>query len=413
MKDSTIHLDKNYNKWFSVAITYLIIAGLLGALMRYAFAAELPSWIQYKNILHAHSHVAMMGWIYSGLYIFICFLFGLNRDLYKKIFWVTQVSVVGMLISFPIQGYGLYSIFFTTLHLILSYVFIINVFRDLNQKGEKNYSSTFLRTALVFLFISTLGTWALGVIMNSSLKGGAIYYGSIQFFLHFQFNGWFIFAILGIFLKLLSQLDIIIDQKLLKRFYALLVISCVITYALAITWSTPNKFIFLTNSIGVILQFAALIYLITILKKINVPFTKKLKPWTAGLIKFAFLCLISKIVIQTLVAIPYLATVSYTIKNFVIGFIHLLMLGAVSTFLIGLNIHYTNASNINLSKIGLAIFLTGFGLSELVLFLQGIMLWQAMGFLPGYYTLLFVVSLLMPLGVIIYFLSQYTDKELI
>lgn len=150
--------QQTFKSWALVALSAFLIASLLGVALRYAFVGTLPDWIAYKNLQHAHSHVAMMGWLYSALYLLIAYRFKLIRKVYVILFWLTQAAVVGMLCSFPFQGYGLYSIFFTTSHLILSYLFIIQVFRDLGKSPEKSRSRLLLKTALWFLFISTLGT---------------------------------------------------------------------------------------------------------------------------------------------------------------------------------------------------------------------------------------------------------------
>ena len=404
-----VPLSRKYKVWFFIAFSSLVIAGILGSLLRLAFVIDLPLWVNYKNVLHAHSHVAMMGWIFGGLYIFIIHYFELTRKVYITIFWLVQLSVAGMLASFPVQGYGLVSIIFTTLHLFLSYIFVYNIFKDLSTDEHNvlsRYATLFLKTAGLFLVVSTMGTWALGIIMNTSFKGSALYYASIQFFLHFQFNGWFIFAMLSIFLKLCSKHMILDDIKGLGKAYWYLLASCILTYALSVTWSTPEDLIFWINSIGVILQAVALYYIIRSVHQIWPKIKKHISTWTKTLFTIAFYGLVVKITIQTLVAIPYLATISYTIKNFVIGFIHLLMLGTLTSFLIG---NFEQCVAKKKYSFGIWLFLTGFAFTETILFLQGLMLWKGMGFLPYYYTIILLASMLMPLGFILYMWQKRTE----
>lgn len=392
--------------WTKAALLSFIVSALFGVIMRWAFVAELPDWIEYKNIRHAHSHVAMLGWLYSGLYIFIVHAFRLDIKKYGPLFWWTQFSIIGMFISFPVQGYGTVSIIFSVLHIILSYVFILYVFRDLNHRrgDEQSVSVTFLKTSLIFLFISTLGTWSLGPILFSSAGRSTLYYGAIQFFLHFQFNGWFIFSMIAIFLQLMKKKGLVFSEGKLERFYYLLSVSCILTFALAITWSTPDKFIFWINSLGVIIQLLALIYLLKIIIPEQKEIREKLHYFGYFLFSLAFLGLVLKIAVQTSVAVPYIATISYTMRNFVIGFIHLLMLGSISIFLFAM-IHEIFQNKENGIRNGIYIFLAGFILSELLLFIQGVMLWMTKGFLPYYNELLLFSSLLMPLAVIYYFLG--------
>jgi hypothetical protein len=402
--------DRIFKVWTLTALASFIIAAFLGVILRYAFVGELPIWLPFRHLQHAHSHVAMMGWLYSGLFILIVRLFSLNRFIYVRLFWLTQLAVFGMLFSFPFQGYGIFSIFFTTLHLGLSYVFIIHVFRDLKaQASNTNHAGLLLKSALILLFVSTLGTWALGVIMNSPLKGTAWYYGAIQFFLHYQFNGWFIFGALSLFFKYLEKHSITIRHSLFAPFYWLLLVSCIMTYALAVTWSTPDKLLFWTNSLGVVIQLSALIFFWIIIRSIRLQLKPAVKSWTFSLWLLAFVFLSLKIIVQALVAIPALAIVSYTIRNFVVGFIHLLMLGVMSVFIFGA-FHQLSVRSLKFERVGINLFLIGFFTTELLLFIQGIMLWLGWGFLPSYHLIILIASLFFPIGLLCYFWSVYRSK---
>jgi len=394
-------LLQDKNNWLKSAFIYFIIAAILGVFLRFAFVIEMPLWFKYKNIQHAHSHAAMMGWLSAGFYIFICHYFKLERKAYQTVFWLSQASVLGMLLSFPVQGYGFFSILFSSAYLILSYVFIFLVLKDIRTRAAQSLSvsTRFLKASMWFMGISSLGIWAMAVIMAKSLQGTAWYYASVQFFLHFQFNGWFVFALLALFFKVLEKQNVSFPTLAVQRFYWLLLVSCFLTYALSVTWSTPKQALFWVNSIGVLLQVTALFYFLTLLKLAAAEARKQFSKLHFSLWGIAFFCLSFKILIQTLVAIPYLATVSYTIRNFVIGFIHLLMLGALSTFIFGL----MDYMKFRLSKTGLNVFLAGFVLSELFLFGQGVLLWAGQGFIPQYYLLLALSSTLLPVGVILLF----------
>ncbi|MEZ4987274.1 MAG: hypothetical protein R2795_19895 [Saprospiraceae bacterium] len=52
------------------------------------------------------------------------------------------------------------------------------------------------------------------------------------------------------------------------------------------------------------------------------------------LLRISFATFATKVLMQTLVVVPFVAEAAYTIRNYVIGFIHLLLLGAVSGFLL-------------------------------------------------------------------------------
>lgn len=405
--------------WFKIALFNFLIAACIGALLRFAFVEEV-TWLTFKYWLHGHSHVAMLGWVYLGLYALLIHVF-LPEDkqrsaFYNIVFWLTQLSVIGMMVAFPMQGYASFSIAFSSLHILLSYLFVWRFWRDVSlrsqvvgvrseESGGRSqvvgvFAVRFVRAALLFMVLSTVAIWAIPIIVASGQAGSALYYGAVQFFLHFQFNGWFIFAVLALFLKLLEQHNHSMPSKLMKVFFLLLVISCFLTFALAVTWSTPLPFLFLINSIGVSIQLAAVIVFILLVKKTWKHLAVKLEYWVRVLMGIAFASFVLKILIQTAVVIPYIATIGYTIRNFTIGFIHLMLLGMITCFLLAYGAHHKFLNfNTTKMKIALLLFLIGFGLSEAILFLQGTMFWGAMGFMPYYYELLFGVSLLLPLGV--------------
>lgn len=82
--------------WFLISLFNLLIAVSIGALLRFAFVEEV-SWLIFKNFLHAHSHVAMLGWVYLALFTLFLKSFltadQQNNKHYKWLFWSTQFTV--------------------------------------------------------------------------------------------------------------------------------------------------------------------------------------------------------------------------------------------------------------------------------------------------------------------------------
>ena len=394
------------SKWLKVAFFNFLIAGCLGALMRLAFVTEIP-WINYRFIMHAHSHVAMLGWIYVALFALLVHFFiiplGKSHSFYNYVLILTQISIVGMLVSFPFQGYGAFSIFFSSMHILLSYVFAWKFFRDIKGASKKHPSSIlFVKTSLLLMILSTLAVFALAPVTASDLRQSALYYGLIQFFLHFQFNGWYIFAILAILFRLFENWNFNLSIRKVNLFFTLLLLSCFLTYTLAMTWSTPLPFLFWLNSLGVSLQLLALIFLYSILRPRIAMIRTHIKTAASALLGFAFFFLFVKIIVQTALVVPYIATIAYTIRNFVIGFIHLILLACISAAILAYSSHrgWMDMKN-KMNVLGIAILFSGIILSELLLFLQGILIWAGMGFFSYYYALLFGASVLMPVGILI------------
>ena len=382
-------------RWLGIIPLFnLLAAACLGLVLRVAFVRELPG-LNYKYILQGHSHVAMVGWLYLLLTLFLYLgAFGKDQDRkFRVLFWLTQGCIVGMLISFPLQGYGSISITFSTTYLLLAYIFTA-------WAWKKTAGDVFFRAALAWLVLSTLGTWVLAATMVYKGQFLAYYHGAIQFFLHFQFNGWFTFAVLSLFFRTLDEKGTACSFKDKLTFFRLLVLSTGLTFALAITWSAPRDFIFYINSLGAVLQVVALYYFLRITRAVKRSFLSGMKRITRVFYHVALWSFILKVLIQLFVVMPPVAVISYTIRLYVIGFFHLVLLGTITMFLIayGLQKQYFTSKSW-FSKAGWWLLVVGFILMESLLFGQGTMFWAGWGFIPGYYAIIFFVSALLPLGI--------------
>ncbi len=405
-----------WGKWLKIGLINLVIAAVLGASLRFAFIREIPGF-DFRNVMHAHSHTAMLGWVFVALFSLLLAFFLPKREshnrFYTSLFWLNQVALTGMLIAFPIQGYGGWAIFFSTFQIVISYIFAFRFLKELKQDPDhRNFSAKLARTAVWWMLFSTAGLWAMGPIGVLGLKGSAFYYGAVQFYLHFQFNGWFIFAILALFFRTLENLGIAVNRKTAGLFYVFLALSCLLTFALAVTWSNPVPVLFWINSTGIVFQLIALFFFFRILQERWPEVTARIKGSGVFLMVISLLAFILKILIQAAVVIPYIATIAYTIRNYVIGFIHLILLGMVTMFLLGFSIFNRWFSlNTSLQRLGIWLFMAGFFLSESLLFLQGTFFWAKLGFIPFYYEILFGFSALLPAGLLIFLAGQTTQTS--
>ena len=160
-------------KWVWLSFVYLILVGLLGCLLRLIFFYPIEG-VNFKYFLHGHSHLAFLGWIFNAFFAALIFTYIPKKArTYKLLFWLLQVAVLGMLITFPIQGYAAASITFSTLHIFLSYWFAGKFLRDTSAKrlGSSPFSLAFVRWGLLFMVLSSIGPFALGAIMAKGLGG--------------------------------------------------------------------------------------------------------------------------------------------------------------------------------------------------------------------------------------------------
>ncbi len=392
--------------WLLTCFFNFFIAAFMGLLLRllYVFPVEI---INYQFLLHGHSHVAMLGWVYLMIYSLIVYFFipktTQQKPVYNRLFWLTEIAVIGMMFRFPVEGYAFFSIAFSTLHIFCSYYFCRLVWKDAHTDSLPE--KLLLKTALFFMILSTLGVWCLGPAVGLLGKASAFYQIAIQFFLHFQFNGWFLFAILALFFH---QLKANINEKQFRLCYKLLVTATIFTLALPVSWYLSNPVFHWINGIGVLLQLLSFILFIQIIRPYFQTFYTALKAIEKLLYGFALTSLFLKIVIQLVVLIPELAQISHQIRNFVIGYIHLTMLGIISGFLFAflLKNSFLNGHK-KLSNWGIKLFIFGFILTELLLFGQGIYLFLGKGQFPMYFQNLFLASIFLPIAILMLIFSLF------
>ena len=372
--------------------------------MRFAFVSSID--FNYRNLTHAHSHVAMLGWVYLMLYVFIVHYFvSKKQKVFTRLFWLTEFAVVGMMISFPIQGYAPFSISFSTLHIFCSYYFVYLVFKHQNIASKP--TRILLKTALIFMLISTIGVWCLGPAVGLLGQASAFYQIAIQFFLHFQFNGWFLIGLLGLFFYFFD----IKDHPLFKRFHVTLVLATICTLALPISWFAPSPILNWINGFGILCQIVCFILFIKMSKPNIQNHLKSVTKEAKYLYIFALISFALKIGFQSASLVPYIGLIAKQNHNFVIGFIHLTMLGVVSGFLFAYIIQSKTTYISSLFKYGIYSFILGFIGTEFVLFFQGSRFVFGIGLIPNYYPLLFILSSFLVLGISFIFISISLSKN--
>jgi len=375
-----------------VCLSNFLIAALLALILR--FANIYPLKINYKFFTHAHSHIAMLGWAYLMLYLLLVHYFAPEKKTaYNRLFWITQVAVWGMMLSFPFQGYAAVSISFSTLHILCSYAFISLIWKHI--KTEKRIREVLIKTSLFFMVFSTLGVWFLGPAVGLYGNTSDFYQIAIQFFLHFQFNGWFLFAVIGLFFHILG----IKDSKQFQVFYWMLLLATIFTFALPMNWYFTHGALYWLNALGIIFQFIALFNFLKIIKPTLSSMLANAIKLEMYLYSVSILCLSVKTVLQLTLLFPDFSQTIYQHRYFVIGFIHLLMLGIVTGFLFAFLMRNQFIKPSTSLSFGVFSFLLGFSLTELLLLVQGYLYFTEKPIIINYNMFLFTASIFLPIGI--------------
>ena len=404
----------NLKFWLQFSLINLVIVALLGVTMRYKLGFEFPYFDQ-SYLIHSHSHFAFSGWLTHTLMVLMIYFlqekipnFHLNK--YKKVIIANLICAYGMLFFFIIQGYAMVSIFFSTSSIFVSYVFGYLYWKDLKKLDQNLAAINWFRAAVVFNIISCVGTFYLAYMMATKTAVENLKLSSIYYYLHFQYNGWFFFACMGLlfsFLKLKKS-----DNPFYETAFRLFTVACVPGYFLSLLWLKVPNWVYIVAVIAALIQVYAWFKLLLILIRTQKEYIKNFAPLLRSILTFACIALSLKFILQLSSTIPALGEIVFIYRPIVIAYLHLVLLAIYSLFLL-FYIYANHFININKNiKIGVIIFAIGIFLNEVVLGLQGVI---PFGFPTVPYTnqLLFIVALILLLGTgMIAFFSIKKTKQL-
>lgn len=397
---------------FFNSLFHLIVTAVLGFFLRLEatpFNLDIPT--QYRYIVHTHSHIALLGWVYLGLSTCIVYFFVEQSKIkkhYLKIFWSTQACIIGMLIFFPIQGYAMFSIIFSTVFLIVSYVFFGFILKHSNSKLTSRKSFLLIQHALFYMVLSSIGPWALGGIM-STLGSQSIWYKfAIYFYLHFQYNAWFVLAALGLLVFLLEQSKVTIENKSFSTFIILYHIGIVGTFFLSCLWVSSHWSLYVLSNLGSLSLWIGLYYLRKSFKKQFSEFYLKLTKQSRFILKFLAFVFLVKLLMQTLTGIPYFAELASVNLDLVIGYLHWFFLGFVTLFLLFLASYL---KWIKLSNLSLSLYISAFILTEFLIFYRAGIVAFRWSYLQNLNIYLTLASSIFSLAIILILLQTFLGRK--
>ncbi len=390
-----------YRRWLSISFLNLLIVATLGLLLRYKIAFYLP-FIHQKDVLHSHSHFAFAGWITQTLMVLLIQNLGttnsdaLLKKRYDWLLYANCITAYGMLIAFFIQGYGLYSIIFSTLSIFVSYFFAVQYWKDLNKLAEKKASHLWIKAALAFSVISSLGAFCLAYMMANKMMIQNWQLASVYFFLHFQYNGWFLFAGMGLMVSKLAFLKS--NEQNLKWAFYLFGSACVPAYLLSVLWLQIPLIIYFLVVLAVIAQLVGWVILLKIFVKNKTYIKAQFSKYGRLLLLLSAVAFTIKLLLQAGSVHPALSQLSYGFRPIIIGYLHLVLLAITSIFIIGYIVSFQLITITKKTMIGISIFVVGVLLNEILLMLQGV---AALSYntIPYIDTLLFTTALILFIGI--------------
>ena len=386
-----------------------ILTALSGVLMR-SFPFYPGISVPYPNILHAHSHLAILGWAFLGVFIVFLFISWPNIKQNKEAIALTCTLFVislFMFAAFIYQGYGAVSIILSTLHIFAEYWAAIFIYRHIDKKTAKlTMANSFIKGALIALVISSAGPYALAIISANGLKDSYFFDMAIYFYLHFQYNGWLTLFLFGLFILLLQDKNIQFRSNLLTIGFWLYFIALFPGYFLSVLWADLGSLAETISIIGSVGQWAGVLCILLAVKQVWKKIIPSFSKLTIGCIWISLVLLLGKSTMELGLIFPSLAQLVYETRSLVIGYLHFTLLGFISIFILTqfqmTGIIQSNRHTIN----AFIIFFIGFILNELLLFYQAFTEWFNR-ISPPYYTQnLLAASLLLLVGLIYLWISS-------
>lgn len=393
--------------WLRVSFLNLLLVSVLGFILRYKIAFSLPL-LDQKNVLHSHSHFAFSGWISQTLMLLL--IYYLSRKLgdqilarYRWLLYANLITSYGMLISFIVQGYALYSIFFSTLSIIVSVFFAVYFWKDLNKIRESSISHLWFRWALIFSVISALGPFSLAYLMTAKLASQDWYLVSVYYYLHFQYNGWFLFAGMGLLMEQFAGVKA--AQKALYNAFYLFCAACIPAYFLSVLWLPITGSFYYLLIAAVMAQLAGWVLILDVVRKNRYLINEQFSRFGRTLLILSAIAFTIKLLLQSGSIHPKLSQLSYGFRPIIIGYLHLVLLGVTTIFIIG---YIISLRLITISKTimsGTSIFVAGVIINELLLMVQGV---AALNYqiVPYIQIMLFGAAVILMLGLAIMFVGS-------
>lgn len=393
--------------WVKISLLNLLVVSALGLLMRYKIGFEFPYFNQ-KNLQHAHSHFAFMGWVSQTLMVLMITVIQphlqANRlRLYHRLLLANLLVSFGMLISFAIQGYAFYSITFSTVSVVLAFIFAILYFADITRFGKQQPWRLWFSAALLFNILSALGTFALAYMMASKQLRQHEYLASVYWYLHFQYNGWFFFACMGLWIAYLEQ--IIARTVLPKSVFWLFFASCIPAYGLSVLWAELPVWVFVIIVAASVAQFLAWVIMLYAMFKHRVYALPTLPKVVKLLLLSVFLSLCIKFSLQLGSNIPAVSKLAFGFRPIVIAYLHLVLLGIITVYLLAHCFANQYISSGKISVAALLVFIGGIFLTEIALAVQGIASFSYT-LIPHINLILFGLALLMFTALLVLFISN-------
>lgn len=402
----------NKHLWARISLFNLCIVAFLGVALRSKILFTLP-FLNYLKLLDAHWHFAFDGWLTLALlFLLVEELLPENiisKSVYRNLFTGIVACSYGILLTVLFANNSFLPTLFSASFILVTYAFGWTFLRDLRKTGISKTVYLLAFSAVVCLMVSSFGSITLIYLhLIQSLQPFA-YRDASYVYLHLQYNGFFT---LTSFALLFHRLYPSISKRSQQRFHffsVLLSLSIIPSLFLSFLWQDPNTLFRVIAMIGSISIFLSVSWFI-----ISAFSIFKVSRLAGSVVRNTIListtAFILKMFLQSLTIFKSIGNAVFGDRPVIIGFLHLVFLGFVSTFILAyyIQVKILNVRE-NLTRYSLVIFVAGVICNELALMFQGVgaMFLKSSHLLPG---LLWIVSIALLIGCVLIFSASIRVK---
>lgn len=321
--------------WHSAFFCFLL-AAITGVFYRFGLLGRLPFDFSLQHIRHAHSHLMFFGWAVPVPLYALLLRVSSDHPANQSALRLMKGSLAGIfifgLLSYPFfLMYGYlpvpignsslpFSVIFSGLVMVGWYGFLWGYYLVRTQV-KQHVSAVWLETALVMLFISSLGAWGVAVLQAAAPGNRLLAEAMTHFFLSSFTEGWVVLVILGLLIRQfrIKMYEFPLSPQLLAGFVA---VGAPLTFPYGISEQLLTSGMLLAARFGGLLVSAGIVLSLVPLFRNG----RKLGP----LWRWPVIFILLKVLMQTAGSIiPTTFWFSDPILR--VFYLHVLLLGAMTT----------------------------------------------------------------------------------
>jgi hypothetical protein len=364
--------------WVNLSIAGLCTVGLLGLLLRTKIVFPLP-FINYNRLIEAHSHFTFSGWVTLSLMILMvnellpAQLHG--KRIYDWLLGATAGLAWCMMIAFFVKGYHPLSISISTAYILITYAFAILFTKDVMKAALTKSVRLLFVGSMASLVVSSFGLFVIDYIFfsNTFQTNAFLYRDSLFTYLHFQYNGFFSLAILGLLFNEIQKKAPEKSQKQVNLFVYILLISLIPSLFLSYMWQDPKPAYRAMAMLGSALTFISCLLFVRTYFSLHKTFLHEERLAIRILALLSILSFVLKLFLQCFTIFPVIGNAIFGNRPIIMSFLHLVFLSFVTLFILA---YFTKRQILDPEKkitgIALIFFAAGVMLNEVFLITQGL-----------------------------------------